>query len=165
MCSAQVGQRISSNDTRTLKRVFLAGIVLINSGIFVNSIVDGSLLRHPLAQMGAFAILLGIWVLVLKQWKIFGLADVVVDCGDYLSVRKGKVEQNIHFSNIASVSASSTFNVNRIKVVLAMPIEPWRAVEFVPETLSRSKVAEMHDLASALTARAERARAASSNAG
>jgi hypothetical protein len=165
MDSTQVGQRISSNDTRTLKRVFLAGIVLINAGIFVNSIIDGSLLRRPLAEIGAFAILLGVWVIFLRRWKIFGLADSVIDCGDYLCVRKGRVEQNIPFSNIATASASSMFNVNRIKLVLAVPAKAWRAVEFVPETLSQSKATEMHHLASVLAARAERARMVTSNAG
>jgi hypothetical protein len=165
MNDAQVGQRISSNDTRTLKRAFLLGVVVMNGGILVNSVVDGSLLRQPFAQIGAFAILLVVWALFLKKWKIFGLADAVFDCGDHLSVRKGKVEQIIPFSNIASVSASSMFNVNRIKVAVAAQAKPWRVIEFVPETSSQSKVAEMHHLASALAARAQRARAVSSNPG
>ena len=52
MNDTKVGQRISSNDTRTLKRTFLVGVVVINTGVFVSSIVDGSLLRHPFTQMG-----------------------------------------------------------------------------------------------------------------
>jgi hypothetical protein len=119
MNDTKVGQRISSNDTRTLKRAFLVGVVVINAGVFLDSIVDGSLVRHPFTHMEAFAIILGVWVLFFKKWKIFGLADAIIDCGDHLSVRKGKVEQIIPFSSIASVSASSMFNVNRVKVEVA----------------------------------------------
>jgi hypothetical protein len=56
------------------------------------------------------------------------------------------------------------FNVNRVKVAVAAQTKPWRVIEFIPETLSQSKVAEMHHLANALAARAERARAVSLNA-
>jgi hypothetical protein len=87
-----------------------------------------------------FAIVLGVWVLFLKKWKIFGLADAVMDCGDHLSVRKGKVEQIIPFSSISNVSASSMFNVNRVKVAVEAQTKPWRVIEFVPETLSQSKL-------------------------
>ena len=83
---------------------------------------------------------MGVWVLFLKKWKIFGLADAVMDCGDHLSVRKGKVEQIIPFSSISNVSASSMFNVNRVKVAVEAQTKPWRVIEFVPETLSQSKL-------------------------
>ena len=128
----------------------------------IPSILNGGLKRDFIVNLVPLCILGGFWFYFLRKSKVHLLADEVFDCDDHLTVRLGKMEESVPFSNIAVVDVS-TSTLSRISMRLVSPIGLGGIIEFLPEYVPKSKpwsVAEMNRVAAELAARADRARSA-----
>jgi hypothetical protein len=126
----------------------------------VPSIINGDLRHDFIVNLVPICILGGLWFYFLRKSKVHLLADEVFDCDDHLTVRRGKMEESVPFSNISAVDVS-TNTLSRISVRLLSPTGLAEAIEFLPEYVPKSKpwsVAGITRVAAELSARADRAR-------
>lgn len=138
-------KRISSRQTFYLKKVL--PFVLIVVAFVPLAVVH--------AQTGRFfpgavapALLIVAILAFLYPKLIWELADEVYDGGDYLLVKRGRLEDRIALSDVMNVSASVMVNPQRITLRLAKPGKFGDEVTFAPvrrmtlNPFARSAVAE-----------------------
>lgn len=138
-------KRISSKQTFYLKRVLPFALVAVAFAPLV--------LVH--AQTGKFypgsvvpSVLVVVILAVVYPKLISDLADEVYDGGDYLLVKRGRIEDRIALSDIMNVNSSVMVNPPRITLRLARPskfgdevvFSPARPMTFNP--FARNAVAE-----------------------
>ena len=98
---------ISFKNTALFKRgIWLSAAALV---LFVAapSLLDGSLWRNPLPAAIAVAILCAALLFFFWKTQIHRLADEVLDCGDHLRVRRGRVEEAIPLSRVSAAAFHS----------------------------------------------------------
>jgi hypothetical protein len=83
----------------------------------------------------------------------------VVDHDDHLTVRRGRTEEIIHFSNIAGAEVSTGSGLHRITVRLREPTALGMRIEFLPQASLWSNLSGLKRVASSLTDRAQQAKA------
>ncbi len=132
-----------------------AGIII---SVATPSFVSGGWGRDAGAALAVVCGVAGLFALALYRARIHSLADQVLDCGEYLEVRRGQVQENIPFANIRHVNLTSVGALCRLSLRLTAPTRFGEQVEFMPEAHLWSNPNEMQRLAEALTARANRAR-------
>ena len=89
---------------------------------------------------------------------VWDLADEVRDGGDYLFVRKGRIEERIPLSNIMNVSASTLVNPPRIELRLVEPNRLGDRVIFSPTRGGTLNPFARNAIAEDLMVRVDRAR-------
>jgi hypothetical protein len=124
--------RISSKLTRWYKYVlpliwlgFLAFFVAV-------AISDGAATKNPLALTVPCVMAL-IGTLVFRR-LVWDLADLVMDGGDCLLVKRGGLEERVPLSNIMNISASTSMNPPRITMRLVNPGLIGSEIAFSPVT-------------------------------
>jgi hypothetical protein len=103
----------------------------------------------------ALCVLGSFFVYFLKR-DIWGLADQVLDGGDSLLVRRGKKEERVLLTNVASVDVTHQLNVTRIVLRLRTPCLFGEKLAFFPKVTHR--LGRKNDIADDLTARIARIR-------
>jgi hypothetical protein len=81
-----------------------------------------------------------------------------MDCDDHLNVRRGRAQEIIPFSNIATADVSSSGGIHRITVRLRQPAKLGRQIEFLPQASLWSNLPGVKRVASGLTDRANQAK-------
>jgi len=153
-------QVISFKNTALFKRgIWLTAAALI-ACVTAPFMVDGSLWRNPLPNLfgvGALCLFLGFFL-----WKaqIHRLADEVVDCVDSLKVRRGALDVNVPFSNIATADASTSSGIHRITVRLREPTKLGSTIEFLPQASLWSNLPGVQRVAAGLAERGIQAKGA-----
>jgi len=80
----------------------------------------------------------------------------VVDHGDHLQVRRGRVEQSIAFSNISVAEVSTSNGIHRITVRLRDPNKLGKEFVFLPQASLWSNLPAVQRVALSLTERARK---------
>ena len=150
---------ISFKSTALFKRGILLSALALIAFVAGPSALDGDLLRNPLPSAIAIG-LLGI-ALVYFYWKtqMHRLADEVLDCGDGLEVRRGRMAETIPLSNVAVAEVSSGAGLHRITLRLRERSAFGRQIEFLPQASLWSNLPAIKSVALGLSERANQARA------
>ena len=149
---------ISFKNTILLKRgVWLTAAALI-AFVVTPALIDGSLWQNPASSLFAVGILCVFFVYFLWRTQIHRLADEVTDCDDHLKVRRGRTEETIGFSNIATADVSTSSGIHRITVRLRQPTKLGAQIEFLPQASLWSNLSGVKRVAMSLTDRANQAK-------
>lgn len=147
---------ISFRNTALFKRgVWLSAGALV---LFVAAPAasDGSLWRNPLPSAIAAGILCAALSYFFWKTQMHRLADEVLDCGDALKVARGRTQDAIPVSKIASVEVSSSGGFHRITVKLRERSRLGERIEFLPQASLWSNLPAIKALAEELAERARR---------
>jgi hypothetical protein len=151
-------QIISFRNAALFKRGILLSAVSVLACVAAPSAVDGSLFREPIPSVGALCMLSAFFVYLLLKTQVHRLADEVIDCGDYLEVRRGNIREHVVLANIAAVNVSGS-GLHRITLRLVKPIKLGAQIDFLPQAGLWSNPQAIHRLALHLNDRAAQARA------
>jgi len=148
---------ISFKNTVLFKRgIWLSAIALI---LFVSapSALYGNLWRDPLPSAIAIGILCAALIYFFWNTQMHRLADEVLDCGDRLKVRRGRIEETIPLSQVSVVGVSSSGGFHRITLRLKERSKLFGdRIEFLPQASLWSNLAALKALAQELSERAQR---------
>jgi hypothetical protein len=148
---------ISFKNTALFKRgIWLSAIALI---LFVGapSVLNGSLWRDPLPSAIAVGILCAALIYFFWNTQMHRLADEVLDCGDRLKVRRGRIEETIPLSQVSAVEITSSGGFHRITLRLQQRSKHFSdRIEFLPQASLWSNLAALKGLAQDLSERAHR---------
>lgn len=146
---------ISFKNTQLFKRgIWLSAAALI-AFIAAPSAMDGDLWRNPLPSVIAIAILCVALSYFFWKTQVHRLADEVQDCGDSLTVRRGRVQESIPLSNVASAEVASSGGLHRIIVRLRARSPLGGRIEFLPQASLWSNLAAIKNVALDLAERAK----------
>jgi hypothetical protein len=121
LSSVGIMRVISFKNTVLFKRgIWLTAAALIAFAV-TPSALDGSLRQNPGSSLFAAGILCAFFVYFLRKTHIHRLADEVMDCDDHLKIRRGRTEEIVRFSNIATADVSTSGGIHRITVHLRQP--------------------------------------------
>lgn len=84
--------------------------------------------------------ILGVILAVVFKRRMWGLADEVLDGGDYLVIRRGKREARVELANVSEVSVDSG-PPTKVTLQLRLPSEFGAKVTFLPNPTSRNPLA------------------------
>jgi len=159
---------ISFKDTVLYKRGFWLSAVALVAAVAAPTVVDRSIFDQPVVHAIPICVLIGFCIYLLQNGHFFSIADQVVDCGDYLLVRRARTEVKIPFSSIAaaevatltafiespcicastpSLGCASTSGRRRVTGAIFMPCNRWRTIwpiELV-EPSGKNKKADARD--------------------
>jgi rhomboid protease GluP len=146
----------AKNGGRTSKAIAL-------SVIAVTAIVAGPTLlksfRHePLAGVFELCVFAVILFFVIRRGRYFQIADLVLDCGDYLQIHQGSREYAVEFRNITQVVVNERYGVATITVRFFSGEAKPGGFSFIPGERLSLDASTAHTTAAALSARAEKAR-------
>ena len=148
---------ISFKNTALFKRgIWLSAIALI---LFVAapSVLNGELWRNPLPSAIAVGILCAALLYFFWITQIHRLADEVLDCGERLEVRRGRIEESIPLSRVSVVEVTSHGGFHRITLRLKDHSKLFGdRIEFLPQASLWSNLAALQALALDLSERAHR---------
>ncbi|MDB6084174.1 MAG: hypothetical protein JWN43_2055 [Gammaproteobacteria bacterium] len=151
-------QVISFKNTSLFKRgIWISAIALI-AFVTAPAVLDGSLRRDPTPSVVALCLLGAFFAYILRRVRFHRLADEVQDCGDYLKVRRGRVEESISFSTVSAADVTTSAGIHRITVRLREPTRLGGQIEFLPQASLWSNLPAVRRLAINLTDRASQAR-------
>jgi hypothetical protein len=149
---------ISFKNTVLFKRgIWLTAAALLAFAV-TPFVLDGSLWQNPASSLFAAGILCTFFVYFFWKTQIHRLADEVMDCGDHLNVRRGRTQEIIPFSNIATADVSTSGGIHRVTVRLRQPAKLGRQIDFLPQASLWSNLPGVKRLASGLTDRANQAK-------
>jgi hypothetical protein len=148
---------ISFKNTALFKRgIWLSAAALI-AFVAAPSALDGNLWRNPLPSAIPIGILCAALIYFFWNTQIHRLADEVLDCGDRLKVRRGRVEATIPLSQVAGVEISSSGGFHRFTLRLKERSKLFGVgIEFLPQASLWSNLAALKALAQDLSERAHR---------
>ena len=148
---------ISFKNTALFKRgIWLSAIALI---LFIGgpSVLNGDLWRSPLPSAIAIGILCAALIYFFRSTQMHRLADEVLDCGERLKVRRGRIEETISLSQVSSVEVSSSSGFHRITLRLKERSKHFGdRIEFLPQASLWSNLGALKGLAQDLSERAHR---------
>ena len=147
-------QAISFKNTALFKRgIWLSAVALV---LFVAApaALDGSLWRNPLPSAIAVGILSAALIYFFWSTQMHRLADEVLDCGDHLKVRRGRVEETIPLSQVSTAEVSSSCGFHRITILLRTASRFGRRIEFLPQASLWSNISAIKQVALDLSQRA-----------
>ena len=148
---------ISFKNTALFKRgIWLTAIALI---LFVGapSMLSGDLWRNPLPSAIAIGLLCAALVYFFWNTQTHRLADEVLDCGDHLKVRRGRIEETIALSQVSAAEVSSSGGFHRITLRLKQRTKHLGdRLEFLPQASLWSNLDALKSLAQDLSERAHR---------
>lgn len=123
-------ERISSGFTFFSKWVFPLVWFGFLGFFMYQSVQDGAAQSDPMFLV--IPLLMGVFGVLLMRKLVWDLADSVDDCGSYLLVRKGRIQERVELSNVMNVSASTLQNPPRITLRLVTPGELGKEISFSP---------------------------------
>jgi len=148
---------ISFKNTALFKRgIWLSAIALI---LFVGapSVLNGNLWRKPLPSAIAIGILCAALIYFFRNTQMHRLADEVLDCGERLKVRRGRIEETIPLSQVSAVEVISHSGFHRITLRLRERSKHFGdRIEFLPQASLWSNLGALKGLAQELSERANR---------
>ena len=150
-------QVISFKDTVLYKRGFWLSAAALVAAVAAPSFVDRSIFNQPVVHTIPICILIGFWIYFLQKGRFFSIADEVVDCGDYLKVRRARTEVKIPFSSISAAEVSTTYRMHRITVHLREQTKLGTRVDFWPQASHWGNLPAVQQVAIDLADRARRA--------
>lgn len=137
---------ISSGQTFFIKRVFpVFWFVFLAIFIAVGAFAGDASNQLPFFLVPAIMVVFGA---IMFRKLVWGLADEVRDGGDFLFVRRGKIEERLQFANVMNVSMSQFTNPRRLTLRLRTPGKLGDEVAFIPKSplqlnpFARNPVAE-----------------------
>src|SRR5258708_13829914 len=149
---------ISFKNTILMKRGVGLTAAALSAFAVTPSVLDGSLQQNPASSLFAAGILCAFFVYFLWKTQIYRLADEVMDCDDHLKVRRGRTEETIRFSNIATAQVSTSSATHPITVRLRQPTKLGAQIEFLPQASLWSNLSGVKRVAACLTDRADQAK-------
>jgi len=119
----------------------------------VVAVIQGKLATAP----GFFVetALASLFVFVLWRVLVSDLADEVLDCGDHLVVRRGKLTDRIDLSNVLKIDSSWNTSPSRITLHLIHPGKFGKLVTFAPAAGVSGRFFSNSAVAKELLARAQ----------
>jgi hypothetical protein len=147
-------QVISFKNTALFKRgIWLSAAALV---VFVGApaALDGNLWRTPLPSAIPLGILCAALIYFFWNTQMHRLADEVLDCGDCLKVRRGRMEETIPLSQVSAAEVSSSGGFHRITIRLRTAAQLGNRVEFLPQASLWSNIGAIKNIALDLTERA-----------
>jgi hypothetical protein len=151
-------QVISFKNTRLFKRGMWLSAAALVAFVVLPAALDGSFMGNPIPHVFAVGVLIVCWVVFFWKTQIHCVADEVMDCGDHLKVRRGRVEEDIPFSRISAVEMSTQVGIHRITVRLRELSRFGGKIEFLPQASLWSNPAGIRRVASGLAERASLAK-------
>jgi len=148
--------KISSGSTAFRKKalpILWFGILAISVAL---SLWAGAYRSQPLLVLPP--LLVAAFGFVLMKKLVWDLVDEVYDCGDFLLVRNGGVEDRVALSNIMNVSASTMTNPPRVTLRLSTPGRFGDEIVFSPIKPITLNVFARNKIADDLIVRVDRAR-------
>jgi hypothetical protein len=152
-------QVISFKDTVLYKRGFWLSAVALVAAVAAPSIVDKSMFDEPAVHAIPICILSGFWLYFLQNGRFFSIADEVVDCGNYLKVRRSRTEVKIPFYSISAAEVSTAYRMHRITVHLRERTKLGTRVDFWPRASQWGNLSAVQEVAMDLSERSRRAAA------
>jgi hypothetical protein len=148
---------ISFKNTALFKRgIWLSAIALILF-IAAPAALNGNLWRDPLPSGIAIGILCAALIYFFWNTQMHRLADEVLDCGDRLKVRRGRLEETVLLSQVSAAEISSSGGFHRITLRLKERSKHLGdRIEFLPQASLWSNLAALKALAQNLNERAHR---------
>jgi hypothetical protein len=150
-------QVISFKNTRLFKRGMWLSAAALIAFVVLPAVLDGTLPGNPMPQVFAVGVLVVCWAIFFRKTQIHRVADEVLDCGDHLKVRRGRVEEDILFSKIAAVEMSTQVGLHRITIRLRELSRFGAKIEFLPQASLWSNPNGVRRVASGLAERASQA--------
>ncbi|HEY6618602.1 MAG TPA: hypothetical protein VIY68_03570 [Steroidobacteraceae bacterium] len=148
---------ISFKNTALFKRgIWLSASALV---VFVAapSALNGNLWRNPLPSAIAIGILCAALIFFFWDTQIHRLADEVLDCGDRLKVRRGRIEETIPLSQVSAAEVISRGGFHRITLRLKERSKSFGdRLDFLPQASLWSNRPALKELAQDLSERAQR---------
>jgi hypothetical protein len=148
---------ISFKNTALFKRgIWLSAFALL---LFVAApaALNGNLWRNPLPSGIAIGILCAALIYFFWNTQIHRLADEVLDCGDRLKVRRGRIEETLALTQISAAEITSSGGFHRITLRLKERSKHLGdRIEFLPQASLWSNLAALKTLAQGLNERAHR---------
>jgi hypothetical protein len=147
-------QVISFKNTALFKRgIWLSAAALL---VFVGApaALSGALWRSPLPSAVPLGILCAALSYFFWSTQMHRLADEVLDCGDRLTVRRGRIEETIPLSQISAAEVSSSGGFHRITIRLRTAAQLGKRIEFLPQASLWSNLGAIKNIALDLTERA-----------
>lgn len=147
-------QVISFKNTALFKRgIYLSAAALV-AFIAAPALLEGNLWRNPLPTAIAVAVLCVALLYFFWNTQIHRLAEEVLDCGDHLKVRRGRIEENIPLSQVSAVEVASSGGFHRVTILLRTVSKLGHRIDFLPQASLWSNLAAIKNLAAHLTERA-----------
>jgi hypothetical protein len=157
LVSYPVMQVISFKNTPLFKRGMWLSAAALLAFVAAPSVLNGTLWRDPLVTVIPLCILCGFEVYFFRKMQIHRLADEVMDCEDHLRVRRGRTEEIIPFSKIASAGVSTAGGIHRLTIRLE-PLASGAKIEFLPQASLWASLRAVQRVANNLTERAQQAK-------
>ena len=151
-------KRISSRQVFFLKWLMPLIFILI-AGVAGLSVLLVEPRRAPPPMVLVAPILALVIGFVVMRKLVWDLADEVLDGGDYLVVKKGRIEERVPLSNIMNVSATTMVNPPRIELRLVDPGRLGDRIAFSPVKNATLNPFARNAVAEDLIVRVDRARA------
>jgi hypothetical protein len=150
-------QVISFKNTGLFKRGLWLTAAALLMCVAAPPAFDGTLWQNPLPIVIAVAILGSFALFFLMKMQVHRLADEVVDCGEFLKIRRGRTELEVPLADVSGVEVATFSGIHRISIQLPRPTKLGTRIEFLPQASLWSDPAAVKRLASALAERAPRA--------
>ena len=149
-------RRISAGTTLVSKRIFPLLWVVILCAVVIGGAVEGKFPNDPWFFVGPIVAL----TFGLLLWWLFAsdLADEVIDMGEYLVVRRGKLEDKIYFKHIMNIDTSTNVSPPRMTIRLTQSSRFGNLVSFSPIAARSLNPFVVNPLVEELIARAHQAR-------
>ena len=149
-------QVISFKQTILFKRGIWLSAVALMVFVIVPAVSDGSVWGNPVPTVVALCVLIAFFAYFLWKLPIHRLADLVIDWGDHLVVRKRWTQEIISLSNVAGAEVSSGLGIHRIRIRLRKLSSLGQQIEFLPQASLWSSLSRVQQVASDLTERGDR---------
>jgi hypothetical protein len=153
-------QNIAFKNTRLFKRGMWLSAAALIAFVVLPAVLDGTLAGNPMPRVFAVGVLVVCWVIFFWKTQIHRVADEVLDCGDHLQVRRGRVEEDIPFSKIVGAEMSTNVGIHRITVRLRELSRFGAKIEFLPQASLWSNPGRVRRVADGLAERAGQAKGA-----
>ena len=148
--------KISSGMTFFHKRIFPALWFGFLALFVATGLASGAVQRSWMfLVVPIFMAVFGYFLFKRLAWV---LADEVHDCGDFLFVKSGTVEERVYLSNIMNVSVTTFANPPLVTLRLVTPVQSGSEITFSPAAGFTLNPFAKNKIAEDLMVRAHRAR-------
>lgn len=151
-------QVISFKNSRLFKRGLWLSAAALIAFVVLPAAFDGGLIADPAPHAFAVGVLAACWAVFFWKTQVYRVADEVLDCGDHLKVRRGRVEEDIALSTLATVKASTQVGIPRITVQLRELCRFGARIDFLPQASLWTSPSGLARVAAGLEERAHQAR-------
>jgi hypothetical protein len=136
--------------------------ILTFTGVAIWTIASNlSHTRMDFISRGFALCILGSFLIYFLKRDIWGLADQVLDGGDYLLVRRGGKQERVLLNNVVNVDVTHQFNVAKIVLRFRTPTAFGEKIAFYPKVSHR--LGGRNDIADDLADRIARIRVGPGN--